>query len=958
MEEQPLQVHVLSSLYSFSGDAREQLLSKFREKATSINFHCEWHNEKYLRISSNDEGFITACLNVYQHYTGNEKNKAQVPYEVLKLERSSKTLTRRAKLEMPAEKKDSELMDVYNVKESSQILVAHETVSKIWSVHPDLIRSTPKRLLSPKVLEKIAVQANCRISYKVETGAVTVKGDNDQDINETIKSLDNLAQGLSLRQNAPQIFNFVNPEVETDIWFRLTSLGDHEANDHRSTTYIDQDLLHGSQPPNLAVILLVTIDGAILTRSRLSDARYPALLPHIEGSWTHASILPYGDQGKDLTAIDSAQSNILLTLQPITAPRSIAEWVATVSHKGEDPPKPLDQTEDANDVLPPSLLKRSTLPPDSWVDGLEAAENENIDTTQLKKRFGRNRKKPSLDGIAEIDYEKEINNCSLHSPSKAPPSSGEGKSSSGLIPHLEIPVPELSTKLASTLSTTITVSHSGSQKSPVADASSSTPSTQISHQDLLTSAEATLVYPVMTPIIVKNGRETGPQATEFSIDSQSQAVQPSAWVRRNVTSRAENQRPRLLINCVDAETRSDQSTSYLAAAKRGASVSVRPRGSFNGRVKTTDSLSLPHKLPASGTFENQSHVASYESVECAAPKTTTKAREARSKPFKPPIQQTVGRILHKDNAKRSTTSTNSLQPENPAAVQLLQLANGLGGIVTMGIEIGRILVKTDSIQPSKSTRWTNVYNAWSSIFDSGDGSGTETIFTNRVLLEVTQSGSAQVLSTEHVVGAVQLHFPKRQWDARLAVKTSEQIHDYEDAVRAVSTSLSVVPNSDQTTASLFADLGDCGLIFKSASVVRAVHFRCLTDPDITMTCREVQHLGLARERQRFYNSHIDRAAAETGGNLWWEVELESINTTKRLQQDASLPFGVASNWTPEDIIQGGTVERLHAIATQVVTQIDGIGARLKQAVTEVSSKTLTESWEPPKGSASVADTFW
>ena len=228
----------------------------------------------------------------------------------------------------------------------------------------------------------------------------------------------------------------------------------------------------------------------------------------------------------------------------------------------------------------------------------------------------------------------------------------------------------------------------------------------------------------------------------------------------------------------------------------------------------------------------------------------------------------------------------------------------------------------------------------------------------RVLLDVSPSGSARVLSTEHVVGAVQWHFPKRQWDARLAVKTSEQIHDYEDAVRAISASLSVVPDSDQTTASLFADLGDCGLIFKSASVVRAVHFRCLTDPDITMTCREVQHLGLARERQRFYNSHIDREAAETDGNLWWEVELESIDTTKRLQQDASLPFGVALNWNPKDITQGGTVERLHAVATQVVTQIDGIGARLKQAVTEVSSKTLTESWKPSKESTSVADTFW
>ena len=102
-------------------------------------------------------------------------------------------------------------MDVYNVKESSQILVAHEIVSKIWSVHPGLIRSTPKRLLSPRVLEKIAAQANCRISYKLETGAVTVRGGNDQDINETIKSLDNLVQGLVSTREVLEITSLTIP---------------------------------------------------------------------------------------------------------------------------------------------------------------------------------------------------------------------------------------------------------------------------------------------------------------------------------------------------------------------------------------------------------------------------------------------------------------------------------------------------------------------------------------------------------------------------------------------------------------------------------------------------------------------------------------------------------------------------------------------------------------------------
>lgn len=113
----------------------------------------------------------------------------------------------------------------------------------------------------------------------------------------------------------------------------------------------------------------------------------------------------------------------------------------------------------------------------------------------------------------------------------------------------------------------------------------------------------------------------------------------------------------------------------------------------------------------------------------------------------------------------------------------------------------------------------------------------------RVILEVDDSGHVQVLGAQHLVGAVNWHFPKRQWDARLAVKATEQIENFQTSAEAIANTLSIIPSADQRTARLFAELGNSDLIFKSASIVREVKFRCLIHPNIIMSCAEVQDLA-------------------------------------------------------------------------------------------------------------------
>lgn len=470
-----------------------------------------------------------------------------------------------------------------------------------------------------------------------------------------------------LRQGQAQTYNLVIPEEGIDIRFRLTPLEDHEASDYRSTTMIDQRLL-GSQPPNLAVIMKATKNGDILTCSRFSNSRD---LAGLNLTWHYSLIPSYGDQNVSLaTAGSRPRSTQALDAPPELARKSIAEWVAAIPSRGDDPSKPPDPTKES--------IENSPL----------AAHHD--PTEKPKRRFGRNRKMPALENITEIkdttfDYTKDDGHIN-------PPACID-------------PPAKLA---ASTSSTSKSPSHSVSQ-SPQADVFSSTPSTQNSTtpNDLLMSEEVALAYPVMIPIPATNCQDTESRTSQAS-----PPPPPPTWVGRKVTSSAENQRPGLLVNSIDTEHPIKQPVSYLAVAKRGTST-VGIRGSSRGRASTRGGRSN----------QPQPHAGSPDRAQTnwTAPEATRKASEPKSKATVP-THPTVGQTVQPQKSSAAQRVNNDpSRPDSSTVIQLLQVAKGLGGILKMEVEIGRILVKTDRIQP------TNVYNAWSSIF----GLGTETIFTNR-----------------------------------------------------------------------------------------------------------------------------------------------------------------------------------------------------------------------------------
>ncbi|KAL8877478.1 MAG: hypothetical protein Q9198_004513, partial [Flavoplaca austrocitrina] len=843
-------------------------------------------------MSSNDEACVTAAFDLYTAYISSEKLGVTEPYEIYKLKRATETLTKKARSEaLPDPEK------IYNVEDSSKSLLNHETKLRVWYL-PVHLKGTPKRLITLKMLCQIGDRASCRI-VSSEAGVVTVRGDNDHDLTETLERLDDFARVLvslrnlqksmpfsnlskAIRQLQPQIFNCVIPEEGTDIRFRLTPLVAHEARDQRSTTLIDQRLLQVNQPI-LAIILKATKSGSILTCSR---STYDSTIsPAKEITWCYASIPSFGDH------TNSSRDGSNQAYQSIShfAPRSIAEWVAAVPFTGVDPTTTQKTIENSPTVR---------------VDG-----SDNVDSSQPKRRFGRNRKKPDLDDITEFV------------------SPEEGTLTSDLIPQPDGTTTDPSAMFngASTLSTSKSPTDSGSRKSPpVANASSSTtPSIQNSkHHDLLMSADLDLAYPVITPIQACSAQDLRSQASNNIVYP---ASPPPEWVQRNATSLAENQRNALLIGCIDNK-RPKQVPSYAAAAKRGSNTRGTSHGQGNLRGGPTPS---PQPRAPTGPW-NQAQYTN-ESVEWVVLKTTSKVRKARSD-----AAITTTQAIQKSAPARPTAIPyDPSRHEDLITIQLLQQAKNVSGIVKMEVEIGRILIKTDSIQPKAGPKPETIFtdrlpNPHTDVgFPSNiKEAGGQRIFTDLpydcnvtyqflcttvggdedVVLNIS-SGNVQISGLDQVIGAFQWHFPGRQWDARLTIKTSEIIQDYEDAIQAVISSLSVVPSPDGTTATLFADLGNSGLIFRSANLLRKVHFRCLSDPDISLSCTETQYLGLAKEQRRYSNTQMDRAAAEARGDIWWGINLASTTASSKIQP--------GNNGTAEEIVQAGVAQRLQAVAMEI-----------------------------------------
>ncbi|KAL9585651.1 MAG: hypothetical protein Q9212_001388 [Teloschistes hypoglaucus] len=448
-------------------------------------------------------------------------------------------------------------------------------------------------------------------------------------------------------------------------------------------------------------------------------------------------------------------------------------------------------------------------------------------------------------------------------------------------------------------------------------------------------------------------------------------TQDPPWVNRNPVAKAkEIEAPALIevMNAGNSRPSIAKQTSYSAAAKRGGNAGPGLRGSPNGALQGS-----------SPQLQEQLQVNS----------------EVQSRQFHRTMNQKAANPGPIDLVDASRSAT----------MQILQSVGAFKGTLKLEVDIGRILIKTGTLPATITTGTRFDLRDWSSLFISSSQSpGANTWFTNalpasdmdmshlmhlkssggrklfpespsscsasyqflcgtntgdeELVVQVANggSGSVQVLSTEYLAGAVQWHFPRRQWDARLAVKATEKIGDYQKAVVSITDTLSVTPSPNKKSLVLAAELGDSGLFFRSARMLREAKFAI--DKDIVISCVEVQNLGPAQERTRYQSLKRGREAVRKDGDLWWEMKVCSTKTNALLQQSEDLTLGERAKWEAEDIIKGETLQRLHSLATDIVAQIDGMGLAIRETAAVPTSTISVGARSELPSRASQASSFW
>ncbi|KAL8943546.1 MAG: hypothetical protein Q9216_001004 [Gyalolechia sp. 2 TL-2023] len=995
--EMPLQSHVLASLFSFSGEAQDELLPKLCANTLASEAQVQWLNNKYLLILSDNEATVTKLFDLYAEYISTESKRIREPYEVQRLERPLSTIVKSSNDQDYSSYNEafySEDLD-QQLHPSLATLVAHEAVSRVWQIESQQATQLRRCLSRPSVFQDICKLTNCRLVLAEETNTVTVKGDNDEDLNEAIGELKKLGEALSILDKPPQIYHCFISEAEIDVSLQIQLLD--EASDQIPT---DVKLLSSFLPPErpkFGVVIMLKKGRRVTAQLGLGYPLKPSK-PSSQDFWRTTPIIPHGDQIIDCSDFELGKScapSLIESRQPAPPFRMetfsnlisnadlasgfVEQWVEQTSEAKTDPFDPAKDPEDP-------FNEQSATP-----DAMEAIEGKHFGSQSPKKRYGRNRKAPGGQIVDDTNHSKSI--ISGHT------------SGTNLIPINEAPILELvaltnshnpidegpvpdPTPLTSsrdlidastnwdplpfamaTYSSSETRSHGASQKSTPLQVRSGTPSTQVSAnpKDLLTGERHSIAYPVMDQAPAIHGSCMPPVSSQASVacDFQSNSGTP-AWLKQNPTTRASSEMKGSRLIAADREERpsSTPQNSYLEAAKRGA---LRSRGSQRGRTNSRSRLYANLAPSFSERLQSNSEVQSRQ----------------------------VFRTMHQKMAKPNMTRASLLKGVESATAHLLQPARAFRGVVDLEVEIGRILVKGESNAIGR----TFSFSEWPSVFAPQAENRVETIFSNRlpisdtdiqylthlnhsngrqifdekpsdstlkyhflcrtrsedqsVILEVHDSNRVEVLSTPHLVGAINWHFPKRQWDARLAVKISEQTGDYQGSVDTVTKTLSIVPSADGRTAKVFAETGNPDLIFKSATIIREIRFACRINPDIVMLCSEMQYLGPAKERHRYYNSHKDVGVAKKDGDLWWEVRLRSTSADHCLQQNRHLRLGDQVGWTAEDIMQGGAVEQLHDLTSEILTQIDGLGGSINTQV-----KTASMDQNETKDTPTQPGSFW
>ena len=198
------------------------------------------------------------------------------------------------------------------------------------------------------------------------------------------------------------------------------------------------------------------------------------------------------------------------------------------------------------------------------------------------------------------------------------------------------------------------------------------------------------------------------------------------------------------------------------------------------------------------------------------------------------------------------------------------------------------------------------------------------------MVEVGENGELDIKSPPRLIGAINWHFPKRQWDARLSITSHGQISNkYYEEAKAIVANLQVAPSSDGKSFGLFTKTATTELRIQSAMLHRETCHR-LSDlyPDNVLRMREIQDLEvwqMTDKRCEYHATARTQPEMIEDRKLWWEFSLSSLAADTILGENEKMEIGELAKWVPTDILSKGVVKDLSSLAKDLVTRMDTIG---------------------------------
>lgn len=789
---------------------------------------------------------------------------------------------------------DSELGDASSDDSSEtngdDTLIPHEIVKREWSLG-DLSDRT--------LLKAISDVTHCTLEARPDKKIITVKGEDIAHVNKALAKLDAVWMSTIESSSLPIVYDLECTEAEPKVMLQLLPL--KELKDRRLTTTLisPSGRLVKNVGSHYCVVMMK--DGIVYPTGQPRALDRSTSVEVTSKLWTNAVSKPY--QAKAVEESTSVQAPLVAVTErpsnPFLPPKKtgeISQWVEQSAILSASDP-----------FAPPPPPTAKTLPQDGALCDSPSvqAQEPPAERVSPRKRVGRVRKPKGAAEEIPLDTGDEI-----------------ALAAENVLPDVQSFMQDLSIISSEALSTpapTATL-----KAKPMSLASNKIGPSAVTGKEY---TERIIPEVVATPSIdTTPSIRTGASSTRHPYKRVLPALQPPYMPAVSATSTSTSRNP---------------SWAAVTSAREGNLIdfttSPTPEESSKNRMQTKKEVASRQVKNTMGQRKPSPQVGRGSTgVAAAYDKIAAQLFElVRSAPGVITIETAIGRLLIDPRS-----GTGEYKRTRFAIVQWPLVFPNKGGIVklmtTFTERITSLASDADFVLDLKMPSGRRMFTeqpCQRKVFYRFTCSTSHKSEDDMIIdfeEKETPDGAHTVSKAPKLYGAMNWHYPKRYWDARLAINVSNQDVSREQrlAVEEIVNNLQVSP-ADMGAVQLSTVSPHRTLAIQAIQLRRVTHHRSSLYPDLVLKLCECQDLEMELSRPEI-NDHCraytnSRKQMVHENRLWWEVSITSGKAMKLVEQNKTLEIGEKTGWTAKDMIDAEVVRNMSYLARDIVTSIDSVG---------------------------------